>query len=148
MDDRNLYNGLLQEALKDELRLLNAHLPRERKSLADALRDPHPYIACSDGSTHMFKKKELQYLAGMLSEEEQQALLLPILIRLNAGHNEMTVLCNDDVEKKVLSGILDMPLTITGDGISIYKNQLGVIRKKLRTTTQYIFSADLSNLAA
>lgn len=148
MDDRTLYNGLLQEALKDELKLLNAHLPRERKSLADVLRDPYPRIACSDGSTHMFKKKELQYLAGMLNEEEQQSLLLPILIRLNAGYNEMTVLCNGDVEKKVISGILNMPLTMTADGITIYKNQLGVIRKKLRTTTQYIFSADLSNLAA
>jgi uncharacterized protein (UPF0216 family) len=148
MDDQSLYNGLLHKALKDELRLLNVHLPHERKSLADALQDPYPHITCSDGSTHMFKKKELQYLAGMLTPEEQQSLLLPILIRLNAGYNEMTVLCHSDVEKKVLSDILDMPLTMTGDGITIYKNQLGVLRKKLRTTTQYIFSADLSNLAA
>ena len=33
MDDEPVYNALLQEALKDELRLLNAHLPRERRTL-------------------------------------------------------------------------------------------------------------------
>ena len=148
MDDQSIYSGLLQEALKDELRLLNAHLPRERISLGDALHDEHPHIACSDGSMHMFKKKELRYLADILSTEEQQALLLPILIKVNSGYSEITVLCRGDTEKKVLTQILDMPLTVTGNGITIYKNQLALLRKKLRTTTQYIFSADLSDIAA
>lgn len=148
MDDEPVYNALLQEALKDELRLLNAHLPLERKSLHDVVQDEHPHIVCSDGSTHIFKKKELRYLAGMLSADEQKALLLPILIKIHAGYNEISVLYGGEAEKKVISAILDMPLNVTTDGITIYKQQLGVLRKKLRTTTQYIFTAAASDFAA
>jgi uncharacterized protein (UPF0216 family) len=148
MDDEPVYNALLQEALKDELRLLNAHLPRERKLLYDVVQDKHPHIVCSDGSTHIFKKKELRYLTDILSTDEQKALLLPILIKIHAGYNEITVLCGGDAEEKVISTILDMPLTVTTGGITIYKQQLGVLRKKLRTTTQYIFTAATSDFAA
>lgn len=148
MDDEPVYNALLREALKDELRLLNAHLPRERKSLYNISQEEHPHIACSDGSTHIFKKKELRYLAGMLSVDEQKALLLPILIKIHAGYSEISVLDSGEAEKKVLSAILDMPLTVTADGITIYKQQLGVLRKKLRTTTQYIFTAAASDFAS
>ena len=148
MDEEPVYNAILQEALKDELRLLNAHLPRERRTLFDALHDSHPHVVCSDGSAHMFKKKELRYLADMLGPEEQHELLLPILIKIHAGDNEMTILCRGDVERKVIVNILDMPLTATETGVTIYKQQLGVLRKKLRTTTQYIFSAGISDLAS
>jgi uncharacterized protein len=147
MDDEPVYNALLQEALKDELRLLNAHLPHERKSLYDVLQDEHPHIVCSDGSTHIFKKKELGYLSDILNADEQKALLLPILIKIHAGYSDISVLCSGEAEKKVLSVILDMPLNITADGITIYKQQLGVLRKKLRTTTQYIFTAAASDFA-
>ena len=148
MDDEPVYNSLLQEALKDELRLLNAHLPRERKSLYDVAQDEHPHIVCSDGSIHIFKKKELIYLADILSTDEQKALLLPILIKIHAGYSEISVLCSGESEQKVLSVILDMPLNVTADGVIIYKQQLGVLRKKLRTTTQYIFTASAADFAA
>ncbi|MEJ2738991.1 MAG: DUF61 family protein [Dehalococcoidia bacterium] len=148
MDDEPVYSALLHEALKDELRLLNAHLPRERKSLYNTSQEEHPHIVCSDGSTHIFKKKELRYLTGMLSVDEQKSLLLPILIKVHAGYSEISVLGSGEAEKKVLSAILDMPLTVTADGITIYKQQLGVLRKKLRTTTQYIFTAAASDFAS
>jgi uncharacterized protein (UPF0216 family) len=147
MDDEPAYNALLQEALKDELRLLNAHLPRERRSLYELSQEKHPHIICSDGSTHIFKKKELGYLADILSIDEQKALLLPILIKIHAGCSEISVLYHGEEEQKVLSAILDMPLNVTADGITIYKRQLGVLRKKLRTTTQYIFTAAASDFA-
>lgn len=148
MDDEPVYSALLQEALKDELRLLNAHLPRERKSLYDISQEEHPHIVCSDGSTHIFKKKELRYLSDILSIDEQKALLLPILIKIHAGYSEISVLCSGEAEKEVISTILDMPLNITAGGITIYKQQLGVLRKKLRTTTQYIFTASASDFAS
>jgi len=140
MPDELPYDKLLQESLKGELRVLNAHLPSERKTLSSLLIEDIPAIACNDGSAHLFKRKELDYLAGLLEEEEREKLLLPVIIEVNPGQDEILVVCRSDAEEKLISAILDMPLNIKNNRIKIYKPQLAVIRKKLKTTTQYLFS--------
>jgi len=134
------YQRMLQESLKGELRVLNAHLPREQKRLSDLLVEVYPNVTCNDGSTHLFKKKELAYLANMVDADEQETLLLPILIEVKPGQDEMAVMCRGDVEEKVISKVLDMPVTPNKKRIMIYKPQLALIRKRLKTTTQYLFS--------
>jgi uncharacterized protein (UPF0216 family) len=134
------YQRILQEYLKDELRVLNAHLPCTQKPLSELLGEEYPNVACNDGTTHLFKRKELEYLAGMTDADEQQILLLPMLIEVHPGQNEMAIICQGDVEKKIISKILDMPVTIKQNRITIYKPQLALLRKPLKTTTQYLFS--------
>ena len=131
---------MLGECLRGELRVLNAHLPCEQKPLADLLGEEYPHVVCNDGSTHLFKKKELKYLADMIDTDEQEALLLPMLIEVNPGQNEVAIICQGEVEKKVISKILNMPLNIRQNRITIYKPQLALLRKPLKTTTQYLFS--------
>jgi uncharacterized protein (UPF0216 family) len=140
MSDELPYERMLRESLKGELRVLNAHLPSRQKALSDLLAEETPAIACSDGSAHLFKRKELDYLAGILEPDEQKALLLPILIEVNPGQDEMAVVCRGEVEEKVISRVLGMPLKVKKHRIEIYKPQLAVIRKLLKTTTQYLFS--------
>ncbi len=134
------YQRMLQECLRGELRVLNAYLPCEQKSLSDLLGMEYPNVVCNDGSTHLFKRKELGYLASMLDTDEQEALLLPILIEVNPGQGEMAIICQGGVEEKVISTILAMPVTPKQKRIMIYKPQLALIRKPLKTTTQYLFS--------
>ena len=135
------YEKILEACLKGELRVLNAHLPRHQKPLSDLLTEEYPHIVCNDGSTHLFKRKELDYLAGILDAEEQKLLLLPILIELGSNQDEVTVICGHGIEEKVIAKVLNMPLTVRQGRVIIYKPQLGVLRKVLKTTTQYVFSA-------
>ncbi len=134
------YERMLQECLRGALRLVNAGLPRNQKLLCDLLREEHPHIVCSDGSTHFFKRKELEYLASMISIDEQKALLLPTIIELGENQAEAAVICQGDIEEKVTSKILNMPVTCDQGRIRIYKPQLALLRKMLKTTTQYVFS--------
>ncbi len=134
------YQRILQEYLKDELRVLNAHLPCAQKSLSELLGEEYPNVVCNDGTAHLFKRKELEYLASMTDTDEQQILLLPMLIEVHPGQNEMAIICQGEVEKKVISKILDMPITVKQNRITIYKPQLALLRKPLKTTTQYLFS--------
>jgi len=133
------YQRLLQESLREELRIINAHLPREQKSLSQLLEEADPGVDCSDDSRHLFKRKELTYLAGLLENGDQAALLLPIIIEVSSGQHR--IICRGDVESKVVSKILNMPLHDEHGTITIYKPQLAVIRRVLKTTTQYLFSA-------
>ena len=76
----------------------------------------------------------------MLDADEQEALLLPILIEVKPGQGEMAIICRGEVEEKVISKVLDMPVTTKQKRIMIYKSQLARIRERLKTTTQYLFS--------
>ncbi len=142
--DELSYQRILQECLRGELRVINAHLPCEQKSLSDLLGKEYPNVACNDGSTHLFKRKELEYLVSMIDTDEQEALLLPMLIEVNPGQGEMAIICRGEVEEKVISRILDMPITPRQKRIMIYKPQLALIRRLLKTTTQYLFSPKIS----
>ncbi len=141
------YQRMLQECLRGELRVLNAHLPCEQKTLSDLLGEEYPNVVCNDGTTHLFKRKELEYLASMIDTDEQEALLLPILIEVNPGQGEMAIICRGEVEEKVISKILDMPVTPKQGRIMIYKPQLALIRKPLKTTTQYLFSPKINQVS-
>ena len=140
MPDSLPYERMLRECLKGELRVVNAGLPRNQKPLSDLLHEEYPYVECADGSAHFFKKKELERLAGMVSSEEQGALLLPMLIELRPGQAEASVIYQGEVEGKVISKILNMPVTPKQGEMTIYKPQLALLRKMLKTTTQYVFS--------
>ncbi len=133
------YERLLQESLKNELKIVNAHLPSRQQPLSDLLAEDYPHVVCKDGSSHLFRRRELKYLAEGLDAGEQKALLLPILIEVSVGRGEMAVICAGGVEAKVIARVLDMELTPREGRITIYKPQLAVIRKQLRTTTQYVF---------
>jgi hypothetical protein len=140
MSDELPYEKILQEYLKNELKVLNAHLPRYRKPLSELLDEEYPYVICNDGSSHFFKKKELEYLASIIDSDEQEVLLLPILIELMPNQSEVRVLCKEGVEEKIISRILDMPIVREQKSLLIYKPQLGLLRRTLKTTTQYVFS--------
>ncbi len=132
---------VFESCLKDDLKTLNAHLPRKRKTLSEFLEEKHPHVECGDGNSHFFKKKELEHLAGMLDNSERQTLLLPIIIEVGPGEGGMTVRSKTGIEAKVFSKILEMPITCTSDIIIIFRPQLNVLRKVLKTTTQYVFTA-------
>jgi uncharacterized protein (UPF0216 family) len=143
MDSELPYERMLQECVKSELRVVNAHLPSKQKPLSDLLDEEYPHILCRDGSTHLFRRKELKYLAGLLDADEQKKLLLPMLIEASAAEGEMAVICPGVVVEKAISRVLDMPVTRRQDRVVIYKPQLAILRKLLRTTTQYIFTPKL-----
>jgi uncharacterized protein (UPF0216 family) len=137
------YESMLQECLKGELRVVNIGLPQSQKRLRDLLSEKYPHVVCNDGSTHLFKKSELEYLANMLDTDEQRTLLLPMLIELGADQAQAAIICEGKVEEKIISKALNMPVACEETRIRIYKPQLALLRRKLRTTTVYVFSAKI-----
>lgn len=138
--EESAYERMLQECLRGELRLVNAGLPQHQKCLMDLLGEAHPRVECNDGSMHFFKKDELEYLASILDTDEQRTLPLPMLIELGANQDEAAIICEAGVEEKIVSMVLNMPVTCEQGRIRIYKPQLALLRKKFKTTTVYVFS--------
>lgn len=146
MPDNLPYEKILEQCLKGELRVVNAGLPRSQKPLSNLLQEEYPHIACNDGNTHFFKKRELEHLTSILNPDEQKELLLPMLIEVGQNQAETTILCQTDVVQKIITGILNMPVTSEQGRITIYKPQLALLRKMLKTTTQYVFTLNPLNI--
>jgi len=73
--------------LKEEIRKLNTHLPRERKTLEKLLIEDDPHVEAIDGSRIPFKKEELVELARIVPKEFHKKIRLPFLIlrRMDLG---------------------------------------------------------------
>ncbi len=138
---RSHYERVLQECLSAELRIVNTGLPRSQKRLSELLTEKHPAVMCNDGSTHLFKRSELDHLASILDASGREDLPLPILIEIGREEAGAFVICEGEAEEKVISTTLDMPVHRQESMIRIYKPQLEILRAKLKTTTAYIFSA-------
>ena len=134
------YERMLQKAVRGELRIVNAGLPKSQERLSNLLSEKYPHVVCHDGSTHSFKRSELEYLASIIDTDEQKTLELPMIIELGPDQGEAAIICEGKVEEKTISRVLDMPVTCEEGRIRIYRPQLALLRRKLKTTTVYLFS--------
>jgi uncharacterized protein (UPF0216 family) len=132
-------DSLIGRYLQDDVKILNAHIPRKRKSLAELQEEEHPHVICNDGNAHYFRKRELDFLSQMVSAEEQGTLLLPIILEVTHDSGEIVIRTKEGTEAKILSNILNMPIVHRNNKIVIYRPQLSIVRKVLKTTTQYVF---------
>lgn len=135
------YEKLLQKCLEGELRIVNSGLAQKQKSLHDLLNETHPHVISCDGNMYSFKKKELQYIASLITPEEERQLLLPMTIEIGKIPAEAMILCQTDIEIKVISKILGMEIISKDNRIKLYRPQLALVRKIAKTATQYMFSS-------
>ena len=90
-----------------EIRKLNTHLPKQRRTLKELLRDEDPTLPTVDGSTIVLRKEETQELAQIVPPEYHDSLKLPIIIlrRMELGRSLYTV-SGDKVEEFTVKKIL------------------------------------------
>lgn len=139
MPTNDASNGFPGQTLRDEFKVMNAHLPRKQRSLTELLKEKHPHVMCKDGRVHFFKRKELEDLSQMLDKTEQDVLLLPIILEVTSDQGGVTIRSKTGTEAKVFSKSLGMPVVCKQGVITIFSPQLSVVRRSLKTTTQYVF---------
>ncbi len=123
--------------IKFELARLNAHLPERRISLKEALSSPKPGVVSRNGSTHTFKREELEFLAEILPEANWGELQLPILISIDPKLGRGAARISGEAEAEVAGQILGKKSTAME--LLIYRPEVANLRRKLPTTTQYLF---------
>jgi uncharacterized protein (UPF0216 family) len=83
----------LDALLGRELRNLNAHLPKQRRTLTELLAADNSSVPAVDGSDLVLKKEELKELAGIVPKEYHSTIRLPLIIlrRMELGKSVYTV---------------------------------------------------------
>lgn len=131
------------EFVKKQIQNLNKHLPKARCTLEELLKQEKPRIESRDGSTHRFKRSELEYLSGLVPSEDHSGLKLPIIIRISPQLGRGAAKVSGEIEEKVVMQILGKEGT--EDELVIYRPEVRQVRKKLPTTTQYAFMVSSSS---
>jgi len=90
--------------LKDEMRRLNMHLPKNRQTVKEFLGEENPSAPCVDGSRIVMRRDELESLARSLPEGLLDRVKLPLVVlrRMDLGPGAFTLL-GDPVEDFALS---------------------------------------------
>ncbi len=135
--DPDLDNMVLK-ALKDELRIINKHMPYRRISLCDLIDMNPPYIVLRDGTTHLIDKRELQLLRDILGDKAC-LIKIPIIIESSPSLGEGVYRIRDPVAALAVAKILGLDYSGKGELI-FYRPQLYELRTRLRTTTTIIFN--------
>jgi len=128
-------NSILEKLLEEELRIVNKHLPYKRASLREMLLEERPEIVLRDGSKHLFDKRELRLLRGLL--EGDRDIELPIIIYYLGGGVYM-VSGRENVE--VVSKVLGRERAPESDKIYLSRSEVIDLRATLRTTTTIVFT--------
>ncbi len=82
--------------IKEEVRRLDEHLPKTRKSLKTLLKEETPAVETQDGRSIIMKKKELEKFAEIVPANLQDKIQLPIVVqrRFDLGKSIYTVMGN------------------------------------------------------
>ena len=79
--------------LSRELRKLNTHLPKQRRTLKELLAEENPTVPTVDESTILMKQSEIEELAKMVPPAHHGNLKLPFIVlrRMELGRSVYTV---------------------------------------------------------
>ncbi|HYY92303.1 MAG TPA: DUF61 family protein [Candidatus Dormibacteraeota bacterium] len=138
MEDRDRFADAV---LRDEIRKLNNHLPKARKTLEELLADPSPSVDSVSGHKIRMRREELDRLASSLPEESSRRIKLPLVLirRRELGPGAFTVLGDPYEEYAVLlllgsfKGTFQEFKTQTRPVATFYKPQISQLLSKFHS---------------
>jgi uncharacterized protein (UPF0216 family) len=100
-------DGFFDVMLQNELRKLNTHLPKNRKTIGELLAEDQPSVSTVGGDKVTMKRAEVEALNAELPDELRDKVRLPIVLlrRRELGPGAFTLL-GDDYEEYALSKVL------------------------------------------
>jgi uncharacterized protein (UPF0216 family) len=113
--------------LQNELRKLNTHLPKNRKTIRELLSEDPPTVPTVGGAKVTMKKSEVEALSAELPDELRDKVKLPLVLlrRRELGAGAFTLM-GDSYEEYALSRLL-------GD----YKGTLADFKRSRESSTVF-----------
>ncbi len=100
-------DGFFDVMMQNELRKLNTHLPKNRRTIRELLAEEQPSVSTVGGEKATMKKSEVEALSAGLPDELRDKVRLPLVLlrRRELGPGAFTLL-GDPNEEYAVSNIL------------------------------------------
>ena len=138
MEQRDRFSDAL---LGDDMRKLNSHLPKNRRTLKELLNDPTPRVPAASGDLIKMKKPELEELSRSLPAEANTRVKLPIVLlrRRDLGRGAFTVMGDRYEEYAILlltesfKGSFEQFGEQKSDVIVLFKPQISLLMRRFHS---------------
>ena len=124
------------------IQTMNQHLPSKRINLAELLTMDRPGIKGKDNVFFIMDKAELDLISQSLPRFLWGRVRLPLLIEMSPDFGSGAARVQVEPEVELVAKILGKERQ-TGKQMIIYMPEVRELRRKLPTTTQYAFVANL-----
>ena len=127
--------------LRDDMRKLNSHLPKNRRTLKELLSDPAPKVPAASGDPIKMKKDELEELSRSLPAEADTRVKLPIVLlrRRDLGPGAYTVMGDRYEEYAMLllaesfKGSFEEYREQKSDMVILFKPQISLLMRRFHS---------------
>ncbi|WGI16691.1 DUF61 family protein [Methanonatronarchaeum sp. AMET-Sl] len=127
--------------LMKQIKALNNHLPQRRASLKQLTKNPEIKLKTRKGEEFTINKEEIKEISEIIPERYWETLKLPIYIEINRKHAKGTYKISGKYACKVVAELLDKEIDENKEELFIYRPEVIELRRKLKTTTEYMFAA-------
>ncbi len=131
-----------EKILAKMIESVNRHMPAVTKSLEDMLMEKDPTILARDGNEYYIERKELEFIAQHVEEQERKRFKIPIILEMCELGGERVVFVRDRFHAEFIRRAFGYDRFVK-DGLMLYLYELPSIRRKLRTATQVMFRVEL-----
>ncbi len=118
--------------------VLNKHLPKESRTLAEMLKEEFPTVVGKDGNEYLIEKKEIEFISENVDEKLWNEFKIPIIFEMCKLGAETVVYVRNKLHADFISKTFGIN-RYKDDALMLYPYELSRIRKKLRTASQVMF---------
>jgi len=131
-----------KDSLVKTIQTMNKNLPAQRINLAQLLTMEKPGIKAKDDTLFLMDKAELDLISKSIPGFLWSRLRLPMLIEMSPDYGNGAARIQGEPEVELIGKLLGKERS-QAKQIIIYVPEVKELRRKLPTTTQYAFVANL-----
>jgi len=128
-----------ERALAKMMEAVNKHLPRKSRTLAEMLKERYPTIVARDGNEYLIERKELEFIAKYVDEEDWEKFRIPILLEMCDIGGNVLVYVKDKLHAEFIKKAFGYDRFVE-DKLVLHMHEIAPIRRKLRTASQVMFT--------
>ncbi len=129
----------IDRAIASLINAVNKHLPRNSRMLAEMLKEEFPTIRARDGNEYVIERKELEFIANHLDEEEAKTFPIPIILEMCDVRGKTLVYVRNKKHAEFLRRSFGFDRFV--DGVLVLDvHEIYPIRRKLKTASQVMFN--------
>ena len=129
----------VDRAIASLISAVNKHLPRNSRMLSEMLEEEYPTIMARDGNEYVIEKKELEFIAEYLDEEEVRSFPIPIVLEMCEVKGKRLVYVRNKKHAEFLKRAFGFDRFV--DGVLVLDvHEIHPVRRKLKTASQIMFN--------
>jgi len=127
-----------EKTLAKMIEAINKHIAEKPRTLEEMLKEDFPTIKARDGNEYLIEKKELEFIAKYVDEDDWKRFKIPIILEMTEIEGERIIFVRDKLHAEFIKKAFGFD-RFSDDALILYMYELSTIRRKLRTATQVMF---------